>query len=199
MQLLCSTTSPFARKVRMFAIDKGVDHRVELVTANPLDDPGDLLAVNPLSKIPALITDDGTALYDSGVICAYLDSLTDAPVLIPPHGAERWIALRGQALADGVMEAGVALVFEARRESAQQSPHWQARWRDKIDRALATLDAGPQPPVERIDGIATAAMLGYLDFRLPDLDWRHDRPALTAWWQQAAQRAAYRDTAPPAA
>lgn len=197
MQLLCTPTSPFARKVRMFAIEKGVADQLKDVAANPLDDPAELLAVNPLARIPALITDTGTALYDSAVICAYLDTLAPTPVLIPPVGPDHWAALRGQALADGVMEAGVSLVFEARRPAGERSADWQARWRGKIARALDVLEAGERPPVDRIDGIATAAMLGYLDFRMPDLDWRNGRTALINWWQSAADRPAYRDTMPP--
>ncbi|MBB86098.1 MAG: glutathione S-transferase, partial [Xanthomonadales bacterium] len=115
MQLLCTLTSPFARKVRMFALAKGVSDRIELVPSNPLDDPDALLRINPLSKVPALVLDDGMGLYDSRVICEYLDTLMDAPVLIPRQSDQYWNLMRHQALADGLMDAAVNIVFERRR------------------------------------------------------------------------------------
>ncbi|WP_348674847.1 glutathione S-transferase N-terminal domain-containing protein [uncultured Abyssibacter sp.] len=201
MQLLCTLTSPFARKVRMFALEKGVADRVELRLSNPLDDPEDLLRVNPLAKIPALLLDDGTPLYDSRVICEYLDSLADAPVMIPSSGDLRWAVMRRQALADGLMDAAVSVVFEHRRPPTEQSPHWLDRWDGKIRRAVATLDAEhARQPLElgRLDGIAAAAALAYLDFRLPELDWHDASPGLAAWWLETARCPCVVDTAPPA-
>ena len=197
MQLLCTLTSPFARKVRMFALAKGVSDRIELVPSNPLDDPDALLRINPLSKVPALVLDDGMGLYDSRVICEYLDTLMDAPVLIPRQSDQYWNLMRHQALADGLMDAAVNIVFERRRPPHEQSPSWMLRWEDKVRRALQALDAEQATlSLQRLDGIAAAAALAYLDFRLPDLDWAGHCPLLTQWWKQAAQARCVIETAP---
>lgn len=197
MQLLCTLTSPFARKVRMFALAKGVSDRIELVPSNPLDDPDALLRINPLSKVQALVLDDGMGLYDSRVICEYLDTLTDDPVLIPRQSDQYWNLMRRQALADGLMDAAVNIVFERRRPAHEQSPSWMLRWEDKVRRALQALDAEQATlSLQRLDGIAAAAALAYLDFRLPDLDWAGHCPLLTQWWKQAAQARCVIETAP---
>ena len=201
MQLLCTPTSPFARKVRMFAIEKGLSDVLKVVPTNPLEDPATLLAINPLAKIPALITGDGQPLYDSRVICAFLDSLAPTPQLIPDAGELRWIVQRREALADGLMDAAVSIVFEHRRPPTEQSSHWLDRWHGKIRRAVATLDAEhARQPLELgcLDGIAAAAALAYLDFRLPELDWHDTSPGLAAWWRETARCPCVVDTAPPA-
>lgn len=198
MQLLCTLTSPFARKVRMFAIEKGLSDVLKVVPTNPLEDPATLLAINPLAKIPALITGDGQPLYDSRVICAFLDSLAPTPQLIPDAGELRWIVQRREALADGLMDAAVSIVFERRRPAGEQSARWLARWQEKIERALATMDKENRSVpllAARLDGVACAAALGYLAFRLPDIEWTASHPALARWWAEVAQRPAVAQTA----
>ena len=198
MQLLCTPTSPFARKVRMFAIEKGLSDVLKVVPTNPLEDPATLLAINPLAKIPALITGDGQPLYDSRVICAFLDSLAPTPQLIPDAGELRWIVQRREALADGLMDAAVSIVFERRRPAGEQSARWLARWQEKIERALATMDKENRSVpllAARLDGVACAAALGYLAFRLPDIEWTASHPALARWWAEVAQRPAVAQTA----
>ncbi|MEC9408081.1 MAG: glutathione S-transferase N-terminal domain-containing protein [Pseudomonadota bacterium] len=200
MQLLCTLTSPFARKVRMFAIEKGLGDVLHVVTANPLEDPAALLRVNPLAKIPALITAEGEPLYDSRVICAFLDSLAATPRLIPDAGNQRWIVLRREALADGLMDAAVAIVFERRRPAPEQSAEWLDRWLAKIERALVAMEEEHRSDAlvaARLDGIACAAALGYLAFRLPEIDWTATHPALANWWADVAQRPAVTQTAAP--
>src|SRR5271170_973742 len=107
VKLYHSPASPYVRKVRICAITRGIDRRIELVPSNPNTSPAALLADNPLSKVPTLVTDDGVALFDSPVICEYLDSLGDAPPMFPAAGAARWRALTLQAMGDGILDASV--------------------------------------------------------------------------------------------
>lgn len=181
MQLFASPTSPYARKVRIVIAEKGLAGRVTILPANPLgDDTAALHAANPLGKIPTLVLDDGTSLYDSRVIVEYLDGFATSEALIPEGGIPRMRALRRQALADGVMDAAFSIVMERRRPAPQQSPEWLARWEAGIRRAVAAIETSPGFD---IGDIATAAALGYLDFRLPDLRWRDHAPAgLAEWW-----------------
>jgi glutathione S-transferase len=136
LRLNHSAASPYVRKVMACAIARGLDGRIERDTTNPHLSPPELLRVNPLSKVPALLLDDGTALYDSPVICEYLDSLGDAPPLFPPPGRARWTALRQQALADGIIDACVPRRREmgfpptrgGPRSSSASGKRWRARW-----------------------------------------------------------------------
>lgn len=200
MQLLISPTSPYARKARVLVREKGLLEQVEETFLNPHQDPAELLARNRLGKIPVLVRDDGDALYDSPVICEYLDCLTDSPRLIPASGEARWAVLRAQALADGILDLAVAIVMERARPESEQSPKSMARWREKIERAVGgmseTLSA------MRTDGfdlgrVACAVTLGYLDFRLPEYDWRAAQPELIDWYANVAARRSMEETAPP--
>lgn len=199
MQLLYSPTSPYVRKVRIVAIEKGLDHRLTLVNASPLADVAPIAAHNPLGKVPTLIRDDGRMLIDSPVICAYLDSLVPVPKLIP-EGDARWEALRIEAIADGVMDAAFSLTMEARRPEAQRSSEWIERWSRAIARSLDVL-AADAPDWEETFGIgqaATAAALGYLDLRhAPAFAWRDTHPALAAWTALVAVRPSIATTEPP--
>lgn len=199
MQLIHSPTSPFARKCRMVLRLRGLAGRVTERAENPLADPPDLRAANPLGKVPALIREDGPALFDSPVICEFLDSLGDpAGSLFPAAGEARWQALRIQALADGLCDAAVAVVFEGRRPEPQRSPEWTARWRQALVQGLDRLEAeiADLPPTPTIAQPAVAAALGYLDFRLPDLAWRQGRDRLGAWLGDIAATAAWQETRP---
>ncbi len=200
MQLYYSTTSPYARKVRVVAIEKGLDGLIALIDAMPWPDPSFVAAKNPLGKVPALIRDDGSALYDSPVICEYLDAMGEGAPLLPRSGPARWDALRTQALADGIMDAGVTIVLERRRPVALQSADVVARATAAIARGVATLaaeiTAAPNAPFD-LARIATAVAIGYLHFRLPDLEIGLDDPQLTAWWSIIQQRPSLEATAPP--
>lgn len=177
MKLYANTTSPFARKVLLAAAVLGLP--LETVPTDPLADPADLLHANPLAKIPALELDDGSSLFDSPVIVQALDDMAGHR-LLAPMGPERWEALRGEALADGIAEAAVATVMEQRRPEAQRSPDWLARHHRAIARGLSEAAKAP-PPWPRLPALALAAALEYLDFRLPTIDWRRDHPALADW------------------
>lgn len=200
MQLIYSATSPYARKVRMLVIEKGLVDRVEVVLANPLQDPPELLAANPLAKVPALIVGRDLTLFDSPLLCAYLDSLSE-PRLIPATGPDRWLTLRREALADGITDAAVSTVMEGRRVEGQRSPEWLNRWRGAILRGVIELEKETEALGRCFDlgAIASATALAYLDFRLPQIDWRTQAPALAGWLETLGRRESFAITKPPAA
>ena len=190
MKLLHSTTSPYVRKVRIVAIEKGLAGRIELVAANPWPDPAVAAAANPLGKVPALLLDDGTAVYDSPVICEYLDSLVPATPLIPRAGPARWAVLRQQALADGILDAAVGIVLERRRPEAERSLAAQTRAADAIRRSVVALRDEVRPADAPFDlgQIAMAVALGYLEFRLGDLELGTAERAVREFWAGAKLR-----------
>ena len=198
MKLRMSTTSPFARKVRMVAIEAGLEARVELVPTAPWAADTDLPADNPLCKVPALITDGGEALYDSPVICEYLDSLHGGRKLIPPAGGERWRHLRLQALADGITEAAVAVRVETfMRPEDKRWPKWSERQMVAVGRGLDALDRecadwGDEFLIGQVSAICAVA---YVEFRALT-DWRAGRPALAAWYDSCARRPSVAATVP---
>lgn len=200
MQLIYAAASPFARKVRVLAAETGLLDRIELLDTAVLPTTLNerVNALNPLGKIPVLLSDDGEALYDSRVICEYLDTLHQGPKLLP-DGAARWQVLRLAALADGLMDAALLARYErAARPTELQWPAWLEGQLGKIQRALAELER----QVERLQGpldlgqIGVACALGYLDFRFSDLDWRATHPGLAAFQQTFAQRASMQASAP---
>lgn len=200
MKLLQSFTSPYARKVRMTILEKGLGGRVTIEAANPAGAEAEIVRkANPLGKVPCLIRDDGTPLYDSPVICEYLDTLSATPVLLPASGEARWTVLRIQALADGVMDAAVSARMESLRKDGEKSPDMIAHWRSGIVRGLDQLSR-EQHLNSGFDlaHIATAAALGYVYFRLGDLAQASMPAALGVWWDSAQARPSVRDTAPPA-
>jgi glutathione S-transferase len=183
MKLRYSPTSPYVRKVSVVAIETGLDARIERVPTDTWAPSADLHRDNPLGKVPTLITEGGEALYDSPVICEYLDSLHDGIPLFPPPGGPRWTALRRQALADGITDAGVLVRMETLRPKSEQSPSWAARQTEKVKRGLDALEeeAAGFGSACTIGHIAIGCALGFLDFRLPDLDWRQGRLELARW------------------
>ena len=202
MRLLSSPTSPYARKVRMTLIEKGLADQVTVDAAVPLGTAEEAAAVrrvNPLAKIPALVLDTGEALYDSPVICDYLDSLGTGPTLLPAAGSARWTALRRPALGDGVADAAFNIVMEHRRPEAQRSTEWLDRWARAVHGAADALEQELAHGALGFDlgAIALSAAFGYLDFRLPQIDWRAGRPRLTEAFAELAARPSFVATAPP--
>ena len=185
--------SPFARKVRVVAFELGLAERLELVPATPYTDES-LRAINPLSKIPILVPDAGEPIFDSPVICEYLETVAGR-TLTPAAGPDRWAALTRQAMADGMGDAALAIV----RERLRDAPHRQDLFERQAATLAATLDLLERetPPSDRfeIGEIAVAAQLSYLDIRQV-LDWRKDRPNIAAWHEIANRRAAMVATAP---
>jgi glutathione S-transferase len=183
MKLMSSPGSPYVRKVVMTAHLKGLAARIDMrLTDTNAGDP-ELNAKNPLGKIPCLITDDGEAIFDSHVICEYLDSLAPSPVLFPREGSKRWQTLTLGALGDGILDAALLLVYEKRFRPAELTVKaWTDRQQAKIDRALGMLEKQPPALGSQPDygHITVAAALGYLDFRFEG-KWRAGHPGLVAW------------------
>jgi len=201
MKLHIAEPSPFVRKVRVLAHEVGLDGRITFhaMAISPVAPDDGLNRDNPIGKVPALVRDDGTALYDSRVICEYLDGLHDGRKMFPASGEARWTALRRQALGDGMLDAGVATRYEV--VLRPEAYRWQ-RWVDgqwsKILRALDALDGeantlGREPD---IGTIAVGCALGYLDFRFADCGWRDRRPALAKWFEAFDGRPSMRATDP---
>ncbi len=195
MKLFHSPASPFVRKVRVAAKLRGLDARIELVPANPHLSPPELLAANPLSKIPALVRDDGTALIDSLVICEYLDTLGDAPRLIPAAGAARVTALQIHAIADGILDAAVARRGNSQLPQDEARQKFDDRTKAVIARSLGLLEAMPPAPMD-ITGATIGCALGYLDFRFAHEPWRATYPKLAAWFEGVNKLPAFTETMP---
>lgn len=192
MKLYYSPTSPFVRKVSVLILETG--QQVERIPASgtPLDPGSAPVGLNPLGKVPALVDGD-RVLYDSRVICRYLDDKAGAGL----YGPDTWAILTQEALADGIMEAALLMVYEGRLrpEELRFAPWVEGQWA-KIARALDALEA--LPPEGPLTGgqIALGCALGYLDFRHGARDWRKNRPQLADWAEGFAARPAMRATVP---
>jgi len=194
MELHYSQTSPFARKTRIVLREKGLAAFVAEVLEAPMLDSPQFLALNPLGKIPVLSTPDG-AIYDSPVICEYLDALGSGPSLLGNTPQERMRIIRVQALADGIMDAGVASVLEKRRDDTVPSAHWLARWSNAMRRGVDALADIRLDHSFDLAGIATFCALAYLDFRFPELEWRQSHPELAQTCDMFSTKASCRETA----
>ena len=199
MKLFYSPASPYVRKVRVFAMETGLMDEIELaeVSITPVGPDAQLCADNPIGKIPTLVRDDGRALYDSRVICEYLDGLHGGARMFPESGDQRWTALRRQALADGILDAAVSTRYETFLRPQK------LRWRDWVDaqmtkvrRSLDEVEAEPLGDGVDIGTISMACALGYLDFRYADESWRDTRLGLAAWFETFAARPSMRETGP---
>ncbi|RXT48290.1 glutathione S-transferase [Bosea sp. Tri-44] len=181
MILRSSPTSPFGRKIKIAIAELGLEDRIEIVPADTNDPAESLRRQNPLGKVPTLVFEDGTTLFDSRVIAEYLNHLAGGGRLFPA-GEDRFAQLRLQAVADGVCDAGLLQVYELRLRTAEmRNAAWTENQAGKVARALASLEAAP--PVydrPRIGEIALACALGYLDLRFEGV-WRAGHPALVAW------------------
>jgi len=199
MKLRYSATSPYVRKVSVTLIETGLDEMVERIPTSVWDPATDIGKDNPLGKVPALILDDGSVLYDSPVICEYLDGLNKGQKLFPANGKARWRALKLQALGDGMTDAGILRLLEGRRPKELQWDKWADRQAAAVARAMDALeeeaDAMAKGPVT-IGHVAVGCSLGWLDFRFPELGWRKQRPALADWYDEFADRKSMVATAP---
>ena len=196
MKLFYSPASPYARKVLACAITREIDGRIERLACNPNESPPELLHFNPLSKVPCLVTDDGLALFDSPVICEYLDSRGDALPLFPGHGPARWRALKLQAMGDGILDASVPRRWEMLKPAEPGRTAWIARQKAAVDRTLDVLEADPPHRMLDIGSITVACALGYLDFRFAAEEWRPEHPHLAAWLEAFAENPGIAQSAP---
>jgi glutathione S-transferase len=199
LTLRFSPASPFVRKVRIGAALAGLAREIEIVAAEVTDPTDVLRKQNPLGKIPALMLEDGTALYDSRVILEYLDHRAGGGRIVPRDPAARIEALRLQALGDGISEAALLQIYEQRwRAEDRRDARWVAHQAGKVERAFAVLEQAPPPliPMIHVGTIAIACALGYLDFRFGGR-WRENHPRLVRWLDEfAAKVPAFAETKP---
>ena len=207
MKLLSAPASPYGRKVKIVAIEKGLLDRIEVVAmpTTPATPNEQLARDNPLAKIPTLVLSDGRSLYDSFVICDYLDTLHAGEKAIPAAGARRWAVLTVHALGSGIADAAILCRYEtALRPEALRWADWTRGQMKKVtggldwlDSNVAALGSAGASDVD-LGQIAVACALGYLDFRFADVDWRATRPRLAGWFAAFSQRASMRQTMPAA-
>lgn len=198
MKLAYSAASPYVRKVNACAIARGIDKQIERLKIGTTDPA--LLALNPLSKVPTLVTDDGMHLYDSPVICEYLDSIGSAPKLFPPAGPARWKALQQEALGDGILDATQPRRREIPLPQDEGRKTYIASQQGKVARALDVLekDAGSLGMLTTVGEITIGCALGYLDFRFANEPWRPGHPKLAAWYDKVVKLPALAETMPVA-
>jgi len=200
MKLWYAPTSPFARKVRIAAHELGLANRIGLLKVDPWTDAR-LRALNPLAKVPTLELPDGSALYESSLICEYLDAQRldvrpESPRLFPAPGPARWHTLLRQGLADGAAAAAGRLFAERRKPDGERVPGMEERFQQAIDAALDALEKDPPAFGDPLIGdIAAAAFIGYLDFRFPGTGWRATRLKLSAWFDVFNARPSMTETA----
>lgn len=201
MKLYCSKTSPYARKVRVVAHELGLSDLIEEIICDPFEASPELLAANPLSRIPTLITERGEALPDSTLIIEYLQTRGRGLTALP-RGSRRWSALRRAQVAEGVIDAAFATVIEKRRPEGIRHVAFLDRKADVIRRSIAVLDleaAELSSEAPSVVEITTGVALAYLDLRLPYIEWRKGHEPLDRWFTAFAQRPSMLATEPPAA
>lgn len=200
MKLIGSLTSPYVRKVRVVLAEKKIDY--DLVLDSPWVEGNQVVTLNPLGKVPVLVLDDGSTLYDSRVIAEYLDMVAPNNHLIPASGRERISVRRWEALADGVLDAAVAAFLESRRPDGERSQSWIDRQRGKVGQALGVMadDLGEQAWCHgnsfSLADIAVGCALGYVSFRLGDIGWGEQYPNLAQFYEKLMQRPAFIETVP---
>jgi glutathione S-transferase len=203
MKLLFGPISPYTRKVRVVLAEKKIECELEVADVNPVDNP--VNPHNPLGKVPTLILDDGTAIYDSRVIVEFLDGKSPISRLIPEDLRDRIAVRRWEALADGVLDAGLLVRYESVRDKKEQSKAWTDKQLARMHRAMAQIasDLGDRSWChgERysLADIALGCCLGWLDFRKPGgVDWFAQYGGLAKQYAKLMERPAFADTVPPA-
>jgi len=201
MKLIASYTSPYARKVRIALAEKKIE--CDFVEESPWAAQTTVPNYNPLGKVPVLVLDDGTTLFDSRVIVEYLDTVSPVSRLIPEPNRQRIVVKRWEALADGVCDAAVAIVLEGKRLARQQNKDWLDRQRSKIDLGLKELgnELGERTwcngEAYSLADIATGCALAYLDLRHAAIHWRAAYPNLVKLAEKLAKRSSFAETVPP--
>ena len=200
MKLLGSLTSPYVRKARIVLAEKKIEY--DFVLDSPWVEQTTVTQHNPLGKVPVLLLDDDSTLYDSRVIVEYLDTVSPNNRLIPSSGRERITVKRWEALGDGVLDAAVAALLEAKRPKGERSASWIKRQRGKVMAGLQALadDLGEHPWCHgnafSLADIAVGSALGYLEFRFPDIDWREPHANLAKLYAKLMQRPSFAETVP---
>ena len=201
MKLLGSLASPYTRKVRVVLAEKKIECEFEKVDVNPPENP--VNAHNPLGKVPTLMLDDGTALFDSRVIVEFLDGVSPLARLIPDDNRERVAVRRWEALADGALDAGLLVRYESLRPKKEQSAAWTAKQVGKLQRSLAMLsgELGDRNWCHgdryTLADISLGCCLGWVEFRKPGgVDWRGEYPNLERHFAKLMERPAFADSVP---
>lgn len=200
MKLIGSNTSPYVRKIRVVMVEKRIE--CEFVTDNVWGAAPVVAQYNPLVKVPVLLLDDGTPLYDSRVIAEYLDGVTPVSRLIPDGNRDRIVVKRWEALGDGIADAGIAIFLERKRPQAQQSADWITRQSGKIEAAIATAarDLADRDFCHGLSlslaDISLACALLWLEVRLPEIKWRDAHPNLRTWIQKLETQESFSQTVP---
>lgn len=201
MKLIASLTSPYARKIRVVLMEKRIE--VDLVEENVWAADTKVGLHNPLTKVPVLLLDDGTSLYDSRVIAEFLDGVTPVSRLIPEGGRDRAMVKRLEALGDGITDAGIAIFLERKRDSAMQGKDWIARQLGKVESGISAVarELGDRKFCQgenmTLGDISVACGLLWLEFRMPEIKWRETYPNLRSWAERLEARASFTETRPP--
>ena len=202
MKLIGSLTSPYVRKTRIVLAEKKIDY--DFVLESPWVEGNAVVKYNPLGKVPVLVLDDDSTLFDSRVIVEYLDNMTPNNKLLPASGRERISVKRWEALADGICDAAAAAFLEAKRPKKLQDASWIERQRGKVAAGLEALseEVGESPwcfgNSMSLADIAVGAALGYLVFRFGDIDWQTTHPNLGKLYEKLMQRPSFQETIPQA-
>jgi glutathione S-transferase len=198
MKIYFSPFSPYVRKCLVAGHELGLNDRIQLLPSNagPIQRDKEIIAKNPLGKVPTFITDDGQVLYDSRVICEYLDDLAGGN-LFPRAGSVRWAALTLQSLGDGILDGALLARYEdvARPEALRWS-EWRAGQLDKAETSLAHLDSHPEMLEGRVDigSLTVACALWYLDLRFANFDWRSRHAGVASWFAKFSERPSLQGT-----
>lgn len=198
MELKYSALSPYVRKVTITLHELGIADRVRLTKVDARGDPGAITPFNPLGKIPALVIDDGSVIFDSPVICEYLDAEFGGHRLLAASGPQRWETLTRAALADGMIDAAILVRRERDRDEARRLQEWIAWQLRKVTQGLDALEARIDTLGDRFDlgQIALAAALGYMPLRIDEVAGLPRWPRLKAWYDKVCERDSLQRTAP---
>lgn len=200
MKLIGTHTSPYVRKARIVLSEKKMDY--EFVLNDVWSAATDIEQSNPLGKVPVLVLDDNTCIYDSRVIVEYLDARAPIQRLIPENGRERTEVRVWEALADGMQDAAISMLLEGRRPDGEKSQSWIARQARKVDAALASMsrslgkNAWCYGRSFSLADVAVGSALGYLDFRFPENNWKKTYPNLRAHYEKLMERESFKSTVP---
>jgi len=200
MKLYLNKTSPYARLVMVVAHEKTLTEKIECVWTDPWTSPAELLAVNPYAKVPALVTDDGQPIVESGCICDYLDEAGRGRRLFPRELPQRLPALRKYGLGRGLIDAAFGVTIERRFAAPDHKPVLAERWLAAVNRALDVLEHDGTLPRSHeapdLGDLAIAVGLSYTEFRLPEAHWRASAPRLAQWFDRMAARPSMHLSAP---
>lgn len=200
MKLYLTHRSPYARKATIMAIEKGLEEKIKLVPIDMQNKPEELLKANPLGAVPTLVLENGHAIYDSPVICEYIDGLNDNPKLIPANGSVRIEALRTEALADGMTESAVKIYYEKLKPESNQDKALLKKHFEIFDRGFDMLERTAKnfhvDKMLSIAEISTASAIGYIGFRIPDYQWKEKHAKLATWYSEFSKRDSMVKTAP---